>query len=70
MLGGAPAPLHEEPEHEVALLSAVEGGGDDAVAALGQQQALAHLAEVDERVGAVDLTGGGGGERLLLDLQA
>ena len=54
-VGGSPVLLDEDPQQELSLLARLERGGDDAVAALGQPQPLAHLAQVDERVGSVHL---------------
>ena len=54
-VGCTPVLLDKDPEEELSLLARLEGGGDDAVAALGQPQPLAHLAQVDERVGSVHL---------------
>ena len=54
-VGCTPVLLDKDPEEELSLLAGLEGGGDDAVAALGQPQPLAHLAQVDERVSSVHL---------------
>ena len=45
----------EDPEQEVSLLASVEGAWHEAVASRRQQDSLAHLAEVDERLDPVDL---------------
>ena len=55
LVRAAPVLLHVDPEHELALLVPVEGGGDDAVAAGRELEALGDLAQVDEAVCAGDL---------------
>ena len=46
---------HANGPRPASLLAGAERGGDDAVAALGQPQPLAHLPQVDERVRPVHL---------------
>ena len=41
-----PMPLNADPEQEIALVSPLEGAGDDAVAALAQLETLRDFSEV------------------------
>jgi len=50
--GGLVVLLGEDPEHELAGLVGVEGAGHDDVRARRHAEALAHLAQVGEHLGA------------------